>query len=251
MNITFYGAGRDEAVSQVDVLVVDNVVHCSTYDTILDTGSCSNGATKPSSLTLSSIINMGVGFGLASSSFNTPGYNPFLALHSLNGQPPSSLRTGYTLSTAGVTLGLTTANTLDTSWIALSRGSSLNTSFRINNVASATFSGTAVIDTSTAATTIQSSALLAGAPPLTPGYVRRLGQGSKLEFAFPTFETGVAGYDFAVGDAVFPSQPEYVDPVVGTGGDVFVRMGRGILWGFEVAFDAGGARIGFICRVCV
>ncbi|KAF1847627.1 uncharacterized protein K460DRAFT_259778, partial [Cucurbitaria berberidis CBS 394.84] len=263
LNVTFYGkTSARRAVTQVPVLVVQSVVKCPGYNPTTGKGVCPKGKSVKSTANLSHITYMGVGFGrnVAGSGidFGTPDHNPFLNVIDINGHSTARLRTGYTLSTKGVYLGLTEKNTINADWVKLERGATENPrdwagvrmSFKVNGAGD--FKGTALVDTGVPQMYLQSAPIGTlpnvtipnPAPSPAPKYTRRVTKGTHLAFAFPNFERGVAGYDFAVGDAAFPSQPKYVQPVsIGSG--PFVNTGRNFLFGFTILFDAVDGRFGF------
>jgi hypothetical protein len=133
----------------------------------------------------------------------------------------------------------------------------LDMAFKVDGLDGGEFRGKALVDTGVAQMYLQSAPL--GSLPNVSLPVweeakielkERVKPETHLEFAFPDFENGVAGYDFEVGDRRFPSQPLYVEPVT-SGEGPFVNTGREFLWGFTVAFDAVVGRFGFICARCM
>jgi hypothetical protein len=268
--ITFYGANTtQQATSLITVLVVTKITKCPGYDILNDAGVCpSTKIDSTYTQDLGSVLNMGIGFGLDTPSsglpFGTPSHNPFLNIISMDGDTPVSLRIGYTISTAGISLGLTSNNTAGAAWTQLERiNPSIDAdprawmlpavSFKINN-GDYEVRAHALVDTSIAHMEIQ-------AIPYQPSpnstlsqpqssTVRRVKNGTHLTFAFPDFENGVAGYDFVVGDTGFPSQPTYVEPVNSLRGP-YVNTGRNLLWGFTIVYDAVGGRFGIVCLKCV
>jgi hypothetical protein len=266
--VTFYGANTSQqAISLVPILVVTNAVKCPDYDVYNDNGICPpNKIDGTYTLDLRQVINMGVGFGLntpgSGMPYGTPSHNPFLNLVSIDGYAPSALRNGYTISTHGVSLGLTSNDTADAAWTNLEKmNADLDAdprawelpliAFKVNNGDQAV-SAHALIDTSITQMYIQATQYIPS-PNATsldpPNTVRRVRNGTHLTFAFPDFEHGVAGYDFVVGDAGFPSQPSYVEPVTDKVGP-YVNTGRNLLWGFTIFFDAVGGRFGVFCERC-
>jgi hypothetical protein len=269
MYITFYGANTSQqAISLVPVLVVTEAVKCPGYDVDNDNGVCPPAKIDHTyTQDLRSVINMGVGFGLNTPGsglpFGTPSHNPFLNVVSIDGQASVSLQTGYTISTRGVSLGLTSTNTTGAAWTQLEKmNTSLDAdprawmlpavSFKVNNWAYEVHAH-ALVDTSISHMEIQAIPYQPSSPPnvtqLQPNTVRRVRNGTHLTFVFPDFENGVAGYDFVVGDTGFPSQPSYVEPVNSERGP-YVNTGRNLLWGFGVVYDAVAGRWGIVCERC-
>jgi hypothetical protein len=265
-NITFNGAeSGEQVISRVPVLVVTKVSKCPGYDVTTDNGLCPKaklvGTGNPAKVTY-----MGVGFGRnvqgSGIPYGTASHNPFLNVISHSGFQTLSMKTGYIISTRGVYLGLTANNTAQARWVKLEQMISKDSrawappllSFVFNNLTKP-IQAQALIDTSVTQMYIQSSP---GHPlpnvtirdtKATLPAVRRVQPGTKLSFAFPDFNAGVAGYELVVGDMQFPSQPSYVQPLT-SGKTPFVNTGRNFLYGFTIVFDAVAGRFGLICELC-
>lgn len=268
LNITFFGTTRSRrAVSQVPVLVVQSVIKCPTYNSTTGQGVCPEGGSVKSTASPRHVTYMGVGFGrnIAGSglNFGSPDHNPFLNIIKINGRRTFSFRTGYSVSTKGVHLGLTARNTRNAAWVELEEGATddardwamADMAMKVNGGDS--YAGKVLVDTGIPQMFIQpppcitlpTVRILNPAPSSVTKYTTRVKNGTQLDFAFPDFENGVAGYDFDVGDESFPSQPSYVQPVSGRPGTYF-NSGRNFLVGFTIIFDAIGGRFGLICLKC-
>lgn len=249
------------AVSRVPVLIVTNALRCPGYNESNDSGVCRRRNAQR--VRLGNIIYLGVGFGDSGTGgdnpFSTPANNPFLNIISIDGANVPALRTGYAISSRGIQLGLTPNNTAGAVWTPLLKTTDPDPrawalpqlSFTINN-SSEPVQAEALVDTSTPCMYIQSSPQI-GLPSIQDiASVRQVRPGTKLTFAFPNFDNGVAGYDFVVGDMGFPSQPSVVEPVDAVDGiKSLVNLGRNFLFGFDMIFDAVGGRFGLICARCV
>ncbi|PSN74031.1 hypothetical protein BS50DRAFT_642118 [Corynespora cassiicola Philippines] len=268
LTVKFHGAKDSEATSVVPVLIVDESLHCPWYNPGADQGACPENEKEPTPNDINKITYMGVGFGRNTPDsgipFGTPEYNPFLNIKRINGKKVNEeeFRIGYTVSTKGVRLGLTEKKTRGYAWVPLNKGATedprdwapLTMSFKVNN--KERFDGNALIDTGIPQMFIQAQpygfspnvTIKNDDPP--PKFSKRVKPGTKLSFAFPSFDDGgIAGYYFKVGDKRFPSQPLYVAPdAVATG--PFVNTGRNFLYGFSIAFDAIGGQFGFLCKLC-
>ncbi|KAH7355476.1 hypothetical protein BKA66DRAFT_430167 [Pyrenochaeta sp. MPI-SDFR-AT-0127] len=261
LEVTFYGQGYHKAVSRVPVLVVQKVVKCPAYNPKTGNGVCPRGKSERTTASIHHVTYMGVGFGRntpgSGISFGTPKYNPFLNIVEIDGRKTSKYRTGYTVSTEGVYLGLTSSNTRRAAWINLRRGATYDPrdwagpdmAFNVNG--GGNYQGKALIDTgipqmflrSTPSSPLPNITIPNPSPP--PEDTKRVPDGTYLDFAFPKFESEVAGYDFTIGDNTAPSQPKYVQPLAGDSGP-FVNTGRNFLYTFTILFDAVGGRFGFI-----
>jgi hypothetical protein len=195
----------------------------------LNTGSCPK-AKLAGTGNLAKVTYMGVGFGRnvreSGIPYGTASHNPFRNVIRHSGGKRLSIRTGYTISTKGVYLGLTANNTAEARWVKLEKIISTDSrawappllSFILDNLTKP-IQAQALIDTSVTQMYIQSSTkhplsnVTIRDTKATPPAVRHLKPGTKLSFAFADFNPGVAGYELVVGDMKFPSQPSYVQPV--------------------------------------
>lgn len=270
LNITFTGDNNTFARSEVPILIVDKGISCRKYDIAKNNGKCLDKKAKTKDIT--KILSLGIGFG-----HNTPGsglpyaipsHNPFLNLRELNGKKPTDkeFRSGYTISTEGIYLGLTAKNTKEYNWVKLDPGTTgdfrdwakVRTQFHIDK--QGPYNGSAVIDTSTGYMYVQASPF-GSVPNATIAdtlhkHVKKnkkittVKKGTHLDFGFPSGrdEKGVAGFDFKVGE-VKKGVPKWVFPTR-TGMGPHVNTGRKLLEAFSIAFDAGGGRFGFKCIEC-
>ena len=257
--VTFDGEKLKQAVSRFPVLIVDESWYCPEYKEGVDENECPNKQARKNNI--DDICYMGVGFGRGSA----PRYNPFLNVKVIDGEDidAEGFRNGYYIGTDGIHLGLTNNNTNSAAWVGLDRGnqthddrdwSMLKTSFTVDGAGP--YSGNALIDTGVAQMYLQSlpSASIPNVTVTNPNHedekIMVAKPGTRLKFGFPSLgNANIAGYGFTVGDKKFPSQPYFVQPVsVGPG--PFVNTGRKFLWGFSIAFDAVGGRLGFICLKC-
>jgi len=263
--ITFHGLNGENAISTVPVLIVTRSVKCKWYNPTKDAGRCPPHPTDPSIKPIerdtSKIIYMGIGFGRNrvndDRAITVPRGNPFLNISVLNGRAirPSLFRAGYTISTEGIQLGLTAANTQDFVFTDLERGASHDSDprdwamvgmcLRLND--GGKHCGSALIDTGISQMYIR-TAVGAKLPTITVpnpkggGYVKRVPAGTKIAVGIPKFN-GVAGYSFIVGKGIL-GEPEYVVPAKQPA-PPYVNTGRNFLFRYSVAFDAIGGRFGF------
>jgi hypothetical protein len=265
--VTFYGLKIEQAVSRLPILVVDKSWYCPEYKKGVDKDKCPNkDATSNHD---GDIVSLGVGFGLGVSAK----YNPFLNVKVVDQDDVDKdyFRDGYYIGTDGIFLGLTNKNTDTAAWVSLDHGNGtyykrdddwagkydwkmLKTSFKVNN--QGPYSGSALFDTGVAEMYLQSlpAASIPNATVNSPVHdseqIQVAKPGTKLKFGFPALGYGnVAGYGFTVGDKEFPSQPYFVQAVSDYPGP-YVNTGRKFLWGFSIAYDAVGGRLGFICLKC-
>lgn len=270
LNITFPGSNDTSARSMVPVFVVDKSVSCPKYDTAKNTGKCDDKAAPNNDVSKVLILGVGFGFNLDNSGlpYAIPSHNPFLNIKEVNGTSTSdkTFRSGYTVSTKGIYLGLTIDNTQAYNWVKLDKGATgdfrdwakVKTQFSIDQ--GTTYNGTAVVDTSTGYMYVQAEP--AGSVPNTTvadtihtpveqgKNITVVSPGTHLAFGFPVTQgaEGVAGFDFNVGENK-TGIPKWVFPTrVGRGPHLVA--GRVLLQGFSVAFDAAGGRYGFKCLVC-
>ncbi|KAF2184663.1 hypothetical protein K469DRAFT_177368 [Zopfia rhizophila CBS 207.26] len=268
--ITFHGEKKTYVTATVPVLVVEKSVKCPWYNAEVDNGVCppNPDGPPPTPRDLSKITYMGVGFGRNKPGDGQPNAipaaNPFLNIGSINGRrlKADELRTGYTLSTKGVYLGLTSRNTHDFVWADLPAGVTHDTDPRDWAMVPMCFSlndegnncGSALIDTG-----INQMYLRTDVGVVTPNvtvknpkypkysknkYVTRVKPGTKIAIGFPSNdEKGVAGYIIEVGKKS-PVAPAYVVPGKQSP-PPFVNTGRNFIFGWDVAFDAIGGRFGF------
>ncbi|KAH7408731.1 hypothetical protein DE146DRAFT_590173, partial [Phaeosphaeria sp. MPI-PUGE-AT-0046c] len=212
-DITFYGTTRNSrAVCRVPILVVTKAVKCPSYNESTDRGVCPTSKSYVKwTQSLSKFVHLGVGFGRSGSGsdtpFSTPSHNAFLNVVSINGANASSMSTGYTISSQGVQLGLTPNNTAGAVWTPLRKLEDSDprawalpqVSFTADN-SSEPVQADALVDTSATQMYIQSSPQVILPNVSVDSAVQHVKTGTKMAFAFPDFDNGVAGYDFVVGD---------------------------------------------------
>ncbi len=119
-----YFQGGDNVVSNVPVLVVTKQVICNDYN-ISNPGKCNSVKTEvcgtPSTQTCQTSY-FGVGFGRQKdkTSQSTPDKNAFINVQSINGAAvPSDFDQGYTITTSGIEVGITAANSANFNFIKL------------------------------------------------------------------------------------------------------------------------------------
>jgi hypothetical protein len=268
LDIVLQGTNPSEqAISRVPVLIVTNVVRCLGYNVYTDNGTC-----PPSKLdnnwtqSLDTVTYMGIGFSQntpgSDLSYSTPATNPFLNIIGLNDQTAASMRTGYVLSMHGIHLGLTTNNTQDAAWTNLRKRTGPDprdwalplVSFTYDDSVPTTQADaliglgiTQMYLQTTPDRSLPNITVRDPGPPAKP--VQIVTPGTRLKFAFPSFENAVGGYDFVVGDTKFPSLPTYVVPIKNETMPC-VNTGRNFLFGFSVAYDAVLGRWGLMCERC-
>ena len=188
----------------------------------------------------------GIGFGIDGHADGGPARNPLLHM-SDHGE---RLNDGYIVSTRGVDVGLTAANTAGFAFIALDRND-LAADWRqpLGSVAlSAPFSpnGFAVNLPILVDTGIKAMILWVGAgsapPELASG--SSVPDGVKVSLSAPPADPGLEPalqYGFVTGDASQPMAPSQVEWRMGHG----INTGRNVLAGADYLYDATAGRIGF------
>ena len=188
----------------------------------------------------------GIGFGIDGHADGGPARNPLLHM-SDHGE---RLSDGYIVSTRGVDVGLTAANTAGFAFIALD-GDDSAADWRqpLGSVAlSAPFSPNGftadlpiLVDTG-----IKAMILWVGAgsapPELTSG--SSVPDGVKVSLSAPPADPGLEPalqYAFVTGEATQPMAPSQVEWRVGHG----INTGRNVLAGADYLYDATAGRIGF------
>ncbi|PSN59804.1 hypothetical protein BS50DRAFT_507487 [Corynespora cassiicola Philippines] len=266
--ITFHASTEWCTTAKVPVLVVDKSWVCPWYNPKKDAFDCppSRDGRLPTPRDTSKISYMGVGFGRNKPGDGQPAGvprgNPFLNIASVNGEavPPGLLRTGYMVSTEGIQLGLTAANTRGFVWIDLEPGvthdedprdwAMVNMSFSIDGKAKN--HGPALIDTgipqmyirAAEGVSIPNITIRNPNPKGMAKFVRRIQPGTKITVGFPALDASmVAGYSFQAGEGS-QMEPSHVVPER-EGSPPFINTGRNFLFGYQVAFDADGGRFGF------
>lgn len=264
--ITFHGVDGAYATATVPILVVDRSMVCPWYKPGVDGFHCPRIPHRPypEPRDTSQIMYMGIGFGrnrLEHKKLKAlPSGNPFLNINNINGEEvqTGAMRTGYTISTDGVYLGLTKENTKGFVFTDLERGvttdprdwAMVKMCFRLNDQGDNC--GSALIDTG-----IPQMYLRTDVGVETPNvtvrnpnkegeatWVKRVKPGTNIAIGFPSLEgREIVGYSFEVGTGML-MEPVYVVPE-SQGPPPYVNTGRNFLFGFSVVFDADGGRFGF------
>ena len=269
LTITFYGQSGDRATARAPVLVVDEKYKCPWYDPKRDADRCKPGPRGEIAerLDTSKIMYMGVGFGrngIGSGQPNaTPERNPFLNVVSINGAAvsPDSLRTGYTISTRGVHVGLTSENTRGFVYAQLEHGVTYEKDPRDWAMVRANLSidgeggswGYGLVDTGIRQMYIRAEdgvviptiSIPNPDPKGIAAFVDRVKPGTRIGIDFLTSHARPpVGYRFVVGEKASPVEPYFVKKGKKTP-PPFVNTGRNLLYGYDIAFDAAGGRFGF------
>jgi hypothetical protein len=208
---------------------------------------------------------MGVGFGRNELKdgmpYGVPQLNPFLNIESINGRKvtSTSLRSGYTISSQGIGLGLTAESTLGFAFTNLDPGSTYSEDARDWAMVRMCFSingggrycGPGLVDTgipqmyirAEEGVSIHSVTIPNPNPNGIAKMVERVKRGTRIAVGFPSLDKAATSYSFAVGEDL-PMEPSYVVPAKAAS-PPFVNTGRNFLFGYSVAFDAIGGRFGF------
>lgn len=244
--------GRLMAISEVPVLRVTSV-------------KCANSARSchpkehPKGVAM-----MGIGFARESKQqvHGTPDYNAFLNIKSIlqNGklQPlPKDWHSGYVVTSTGVHLGLTSANTADAGFVKLEPWPLYSTpklrewkpatmSISVNGIRG---DGNILMDTGvgTAYLTPPPLAELGKLVPC-PGKSRRecAKAGTVISIYLPNQEHPIAHYSFTVGEASNLMQPSGTHVVKKNDSKVFLNTSRHILEGINFFYDNANGYIGYI-----
>jgi hypothetical protein len=267
LTVTFHGSGGSYAQARVTVFVVDKSWECEWYNTTKDTFACPLGPNgeEPTLRDTSKITYMGVGFGRNVPGSGKPGAvpaaNPFLNIVSLNGThiPPKSMRAGWVISTKGVYVGLTEANTRGFNFTQLSPGVTFDKDSRDWSMVKTQFSingkigdiGYSLVDTGVAQMYIRASSdstipiVQIPDPNGTPEkLVDRVAPGTLISIGFPSLGSEqVGGRELVVGESGVKA-PSFVAPGKQTP-PPFVNTGRTFLYSYSIAFDAVDGRFGF------
>ncbi|CBY00909.1 hypothetical protein IAQ61_011812 [Plenodomus lingam] len=265
--INFHGEGSSYASATVPVFIVDKSWRCPAYDPSKDTFECPLGPNgeKPVERDTSHITYMGVGFGRNQPRdgmpFGAPKLNPLLNIVSLDGEPvdSSSMRAGYSISTAGVQIGLTQDNIRNFAFINLEPGLTHSQDQRDWAMARMCFNtddgepncGAALVDTGIAqmylrADKDRSIPTIHIRNPNKHGYakmVKRVKPGTSVGIGFPSLQAPVASYSLIVGGESI-NEPSAVIPLNQTA-PPYINTGRSFLFDYSIAFDATGGRFGF------
>jgi hypothetical protein len=272
LSVTFHGLLGAEAVARVPALVADESFRCPWYDPKKDTDKCPRGPNGEEATRRDTrqITYMGVGFGRNKPGSGQPNAvpkrNAFLNIVSIkldDGDTVSlcALRAGYIISSEGVQLGLTEANTRGFSFAQLEPGVTHREDSRDWAMARANFSingdpgsiGYGLLDTGIQqmfiraedGVSIPTITVPNPNPNGTRKEVERVKSGTEIGINFLSLnETKVAEYSFTVGKHTSKMEPYYVKEGKQTP-PPFVNTGRNVLFGYSIAFDAVGGRFGF------
>ncbi|KAG9200276.1 hypothetical protein G6514_007489 [Epicoccum nigrum] len=267
--ITFHGESGSHAIAKVPVLLVDKSWTCRWYDpsTPADKFECPKGPNgeEPVVRDTSKITYMGVGFGRNGPRdgmpYASPEVNAFLNIVSINGRAVSrdSMRVGFEISSQGVHLGLTQANSKGFRFARLEPGLTHGNDSRDWAMVKMCFSvdgkgqhcGPGLVDTGISQMyiraeegfTIPNVMVRNPNPNGVAKMVKRVKPGTKLAIGFPGLDEPVMSYALVVGDGS-QIEPSYVFPEASLR-PPFVNTGRNLLWGYSIAFDAVDGRFGF------
>lgn len=267
LSVGFHGEGSSYATATVPVLIVDKSWRCPWYDTNKDRFNCPPGphGERAMERDISRITYMGVGFGRNLEKdgmpYGTPNINPFLNIDALNGRPVTSksMRAGYTISTAGVHLGVTSGNTDGFAFVQLDPGSThdsdpkdwamVNMCFRADN--GEPNCGAALVDTGISQMYLRPAEGVA--IPIVhvrnpnknshTKMVKRVRPGTSIAIGFSSLKTPTVLQSFVVGGRP-ATEPSAVIPLNQTH-PPYVNTGRSFLLDYSIAFDAIGGRFGF------
>lgn len=269
LTVTFHGSEGSYAEAKSPVFVVDKSWVCPWYDPNKDGFSCPPGPNgeQPVLRNKPQITYMGIGFGRNRPGSGQPGAvpaaNPFLNIASVNGRALSSgeMQLGWIISTQGVQVGLTEANTKGFHFTQLEEGvihnedardwAMVKTHFSVNGK-EAGAGGYGLVDTGIAQMYIRADKdcrlpVVKIRNPNRNGTakeVERVKPGTHISVGFSALGKGeVVRYSFVVG-GVSPMAPSFVAPGKQTPGP-FVNTGRNFLYGYSIAFDAVRGRFGF------
>ena len=262
--ITFHGEGDSRCVAKTPVLVVEKSWRCLWYDPRKDRFECPKGPDGEEAVErdTSRITYMGVGFGRNEPKdgmpYGVPRLNPFLNVESINGRKVT-LRSGYTLSSQGIFLGLTDKTLRDFTFTNLDPGlthaedardwAMVRMCFSINNAGR--YCGPGLVDTGIPQMYIRAEEGVPVPSVTIPNpnpngiakMVERVKWGTRIAVGFPSLDEAAMSYSFAVGQGLH-MEPSYVVPAK-AGSPPFINTGRNFLFGYSVAFDAIGGRFGF------
>lgn len=267
--ITFHGQSGSHATARVPILLVDKSWTCPWYNTSTPAGrfECPKGPNGEEAVArdTSRITYMGTGFGRNlprdGMPYASPSVNAFLNVVSINGRviSPSTMRTGYEISSQGVHLGLTPAVVKGFRFTSLEPGLTHEDDPRDWAMVKMCFSvdgkgrhcGPGLVDTGIAQMYIRAEQgfeipkvmVRNPNPNGTAKMVKRVKPGTKLAIGFPALDESVLSYALVVGEGS-QIEPSYVFPEASQR-PPFVNTGRNLLWGYSIAFDAVDGRFGF------
>ncbi|KAF2637724.1 hypothetical protein P280DRAFT_406434 [Massarina eburnea CBS 473.64] len=269
VSVTFHGSLGSSAVARVPALIVDESFRCPWYNPKKDTDRCPRGPNgeEAERRDTRKITYMGIGFGRNKAGSGqpnaTPGCNPFLNIIYVNGTAVSrgALRSGYIISTRGVDIGLTTANTRGFLFASLEPGVTHREDSRDWAMVRANLSingkggrpGYGLVDTGIPQMYIRAedgvsipTVMIPNPDPNgTAEEVERVKPGTRIGIgALSSGREQVMEYSFVVGKGASKMEPCFVKEGRQTP-PPFVNTGRNFFFGYDVAFDAAGGRFGF------
>lgn len=223
--VTFPGAVRSDGSASVATATVPVLAVTS--------GTCTGSGVNSGSCTGAIPHMLGVGFGRGTDVTTAPTYNPFLNLAEM---ASGAMRRGYTISRAGITLGLTssvvsgyTRQTLTSAGTpAAGTHNDWVTPTGSFTVGSSTYSGVVLMDTGLLNMIIENTSLP---------------QSGTVSSGTPMGVTiGTMNYTFKVGDlgTQTPTSVSYANASHGT----FVNTGLRALGHYDLLFDADGGYFG-------
>lgn len=210
------------------------------------------------------VAMMGIGFGRESEHQvrGTPAYNPFLNIKTIlqtgKLKPlPNDWHSGYVVTSTGVHLGLTSANTANAGFVKLDPWPLYSTpglpewkaapmTINVNGVSEA---GHILMDTGV------------GTAYLTPPILARLGKliecpgkslrecappGSVISIYLPDQQHPIARYSYTIGQKGNPMQPIGTHIVKRKGSESFLNSGRHVLEGINFFYDNINGYMGYI-----
>jgi len=269
LTVTFHGSGTSYAEAVVPVFIVDKSWICPLYDPKKDTFRCPPGpdGEEPTPRDTSQITYMGVGFGRNRPRGGQPGAvpsaNPFLNIVSMNGRhlPSGVGRAGWVISTEGVHVGLTDANTRGFNFTKLERGvayvedprdwAMAKMCFSVNGKVSGVGNGLVDLGVMQMYVRAEDDSHIPVVKIQDPSgngsgrKVDRVKPGTHISIGFPSLgEKQIAGYALVVGEPSSPMAPGFVAPGKHTP-PPFLNTGRNFLYGYSIAFDAVRGHFGF------
>ncbi|KAH9872852.1 hypothetical protein J1614_005246 [Plenodomus biglobosus] len=264
--VKFHGEAGSYASATVPILIVDKSWRCPAYDPSKNKFECPLGPNgeKPVERDTSHITYMGVGFGRNQPRdgmpYGAPKLNPFLNIDSLDGKPvaSTSMRVGYSISTAGVQIGLTKDNTRNFAFIDLEPGVTYSQDQRDWAMVRMCFNtddgepscGAALVDTGIAQMYLRADKsvpipTIHMKNPNKHGHakmVKRVRPGTSVAIGFPSLQAPVVSHSFVVGGESM-TEPSAVIPLNQTA-PPYINTGRSFLFDYSIAFDAIGGQFG-------
>ncbi|MCJ1473351.1 hypothetical protein MMC13_002002 [Lambiella insularis] len=258
------------AVAEVPVLAVSSLCICSQFSS--ETNKCTVPTTNCTSN--SGVQYIGVGFGRerAGQTEGDTDKNPFINIISVNGSDvkPGTMHTGYTITAAGVHLGLTSSNTVDFFTTQLDPGpyhsqdphdwASIPACISVDGAPCVL--GTSLFDTGFDNSYLRSDTPLHNiyclcldmtstpAPPCPDNCTRQLLPGHTVQVFIGSAPNYTAYYNLLGGEIGNPMSPCAISPQAPQPGNgAYINTGRLFYRGFEALFDAEGGWYGLRSRL--